>query len=196
MQPAGHSGSTRQLPPQALPDRAAMLDCVIVANTETEPACPDELVTPAAGPAGAPRLRAERRPFETIGADDWDDLAALNPKATPFSSWAFHRAWWDAYGSNAHEQTLAIVEAGGAQDGELVAIVPLMHRHQVEPGDAETHTTLRHGRHPDLTRVPATAKTVFFGATYHADYTTILGDPERAPEIADALVSYLAEGPT
>ena len=29
-----------------------------------------------------------------------------DPWATPFSSWAFHRAWWDAYGANAHEQTL------------------------------------------------------------------------------------------
>ena len=26
-----------------------------------------------------------------------------------------------------------------------VAIVPLMHRHEVEPSDAPTHTTMRHG---------------------------------------------------
>ena len=30
--------------------------------------------------------------------------------------------------------------------GRSVAIVPLMHRHEVEPADALTHTTMRHGR--------------------------------------------------
>jgi CelD/BcsL family acetyltransferase involved in cellulose biosynthesis len=170
-----------------------MLGHVIVANIEMEPACPDELLSPSAAPAGSTRLRAERRPFDTIDAADWDRLAAANPMATPFSSWAFHRAWWDAYGSNAHEQTLAIVEAGGAADGNLVAIVPLMHRHQVEPSDAATHTTLRHGHAPDLTAVAPTAKTIFFGASYHADYATILGDPTSAPEIAEAVAAYLQE---
>ena len=173
-----------------------MLATVIVANVETEPACPDELLSPTEAPAGSSRLRAERRPFDTIPAADWDGLAATNPMATPFSSWAFHRAWWDAFGSNAHEQTLAIVEAGGAADGALVAVVPLMHRHQVEPSDAATHTTLRHGHAPDLTKVAATAKTIFFGASYHADYATILGDPARAPEIAEAVAAYLAEHAT
>ena len=171
-----------------------MLGHVIVANVDTEPACPDELLSPSAAPAGSSRLRAERRPFDTIDAADWDRLAAANPMATPFSSWAFHRAWWDAYGSNAHEQTLAIVEAGGAADGNLVAIVPLMHRHQVEPSDAATHTTLRHGHAPDLTAVAPTAKTIFFGATYHADYATVLGDPANAPEIAEALATELGHG--
>jgi CelD/BcsL family acetyltransferase involved in cellulose biosynthesis len=169
---------------------------VIVANVETEPACPDELLSPSAAPAGTSRLRAERRPFESVDRADWDRLAAANPMATPFSSWAFHRAWWDAYGANAHEETLAIVEAGGATDGRLVAIAPLMHRHQVEPGDAATHTTLRHGHAPDLTAVAPTAKTIFFGASYHADYATILGDPDRAPEIAEALAAALSPDAT
>ncbi|MCI0345392.1 MAG: GNAT family N-acetyltransferase, partial [Chloroflexi bacterium] len=165
---------------------------MIVANVDTEPACPDEILFPAAAPAGPSRLRAERRPFDSIDRADWDRLAAENPMATPFSSWAFHRAWWDAYGSNAHEQTLAIVAVGGASDGELVAIAPLMHRHQVEPSDAATHTTLRHGHPPELTAVAPTAKTIFFGASYHADYATVLGDPARAPEIAEALAVALS----
>ena len=163
-----------------------------MANVDTEPACPDELLSPTAPPAGSSRLRAERRPFDSIDRSEWDRLAAANPVATPFSSWAFHRAWWDAYGSNAHEQTLAIVEAGGASDGNLVAIAPLMHRHQVEPSDAATHTTLRHGHPPHLTAVAPTAKTIFFGASYHADYATVLGDPARAPEIAEALAVALS----
>ena len=40
--------------------------------------------------------------------------------------------------------------------GRLVAIVPLMHRHEVEPTDAETHTTMRHGNVGQLTAVAPT----------------------------------------
>ena len=40
-----------------------------------------------------------------------------------------------------------VVPADAPADGEAdpVAIVPLMHRHEVEPSDALTHTTMRHG---------------------------------------------------
>jgi len=130
------------------------------------------------------RARAERRPFDSIPAQTWDRLAARNPAATPFSAWAFHRAWWDAYGENAHDETIAIVGDAG---GEPIAIAPLMHRHAVEPGDAETATQLRHGEAPELTPVAPTAKAVYFGASYHADYATLLADPAELPGAADAL---------
>ena len=162
---------------------------MIVASVEVEPACPDELPSQAPAPAGARRLRVERRPFDSIPRAAWDRLAAANAWATPFSSWPFQRAWWDAYGSNAHEQTLAIVD----EEGALVAIAPLMHRHQVEPGDAATPTTLRHGHPPHLTPVTPTARTIFFGASYHADYATILGDTDQSAEIAEALAAHLAD---
>ncbi len=61
-----------------------------------------------------------------------------------------------------------------------------MHRHEVEPTDALTHTTMRHGADLRLTPVPPTAKAVFFGASYHADYATILADPADLPAVADA----------
>ena len=86
---------------------------------DVEPACP--------GPAEAfphttdrsPRsLRAERRPFDGFSPETWDALAALTPWATPFSAWAFHRAWWDAFGANAHEETLAIVAADAPADAD------------------------------------------------------------------------------
>ncbi|HSL97679.1 MAG TPA: GNAT family N-acetyltransferase [Candidatus Deferrimicrobiaceae bacterium] len=133
--------------------------------------------------------RAERRPFDSIPASTWDRLAARNPAATPFSAWAFHRAWWDGYGENAHDETIAIVGDVGA---EPVAIAPLMHRHVVEPGDAETATQLRHGEAPELTPVAATAKAVYFGASYHADYATLLADPAELPAAADALADAFA----
>ena len=56
--------------------------------------------------------------------------ANANPWATPFSRWAFHRAWWDAYGDNAHEETVVLVPADGPDDATPVAIAPLMHRHE------------------------------------------------------------------
>ncbi len=110
--------------------------------------------------------------------------------ATPFSAWAFHRAWWDAYGDNAHEETLVLTSADGPPDA-IVAIVPLMHRHEVEASDAQTHTTMRHGRDLSLTPVPPSAKAIFFGASYHADYATVLGDPADLPDVADAVAAYL-----
>src|SRR6187397_1239760 len=140
---------------------------------DAEPACPGPVLgLPTIDDTMIPALRAERRSFDAIPRETWDRLAARNPWSTPFSAWAFHRAWWDAYGDNAHEETLVLTSADA-----IVAIVPLMHRHEVEASDAQTHTTMRHGRDLSLTPVPPSAKAIFFGASYHADYATVLGDP-------------------
>lgn len=155
---------------------------------DKEPACPGAVPSPAATGGPDPVLHAQRRAIATIPRDDWDRLAGANPFAMPFSTWAFQRAWWDAYAANAHEETLAIVDVAGT----LVAIAPLMHRHEVEPSDAVTHTTMRHGTEADLTPVPGSAKAVFFGASYHADYATLLAAPSDVGAVADAIATYLA----
>jgi Acetyltransferase (GNAT) domain len=148
----------------------------------------------------ASRLIAERRTFDSIPRETWDRLAALNPWATPFSSWGFHRAWWDAYGDNAHDQTMVVIDPtklnADSPHTRVLAIVPLMHRHVVEPGDAETHTSIRHGTEAELTPVAATAKAVYFGASYHADYATILGDPLDLPEVTAALADAMCGSAT
>jgi CelD/BcsL family acetyltransferase involved in cellulose biosynthesis len=131
----------------------------------------------------------ERTPFAAVPREVWDRLVAASPWATPFSGWAFHRAWWDAYGTTAHDQTLVVTDR--ATD-RTIAIVPLMHRHEVEPSDAETHTTIRHGHPGDLTNVAPTAKAIFFGASYHADYATVLAAPDVLPAVSEAVVAYLA----
>ena len=163
----------------------------------SEPPCPAP--TPAAPPAasfasapGVPgSLRAVRRPFDSIDRDAWDRCATANPWATPFSRWAFHRAWWDAYGANAHDQTTVLVPAGAVDDAPPIGIVPLMHRHAVEPDDAILRTHARLGGEA-LTPVSPTAKAVFFGASYHADYATLLAAPDDMPAAADALAAALA----
>jgi CelD/BcsL family acetyltransferase involved in cellulose biosynthesis len=153
------------------------------------------LTPPDAAVAAA--LRVERRAFDEIPRSTWDALAARNPWATPFSGWAFQRSWWDAYHGSAHDQTLVVTAtagtAGGAEAGDLIAIVPLMHRHAVEPDDAATATQIRHGDGTPLTPVAATAKVIFFGASYHADYATILAAPGDLPAVTDALAEHLAE---
>jgi len=141
-------------------------------------------------------LRVERRAFDDIPRSTWDAMAARNPWATPFSGWAFQRAWWDAYHAFAHDQTLVVTAtagtAGGAEAGDLVAIVPLMHRHVVEPTDADMATHIRHADPTPLIEVPPSAKAIFFGASYHADYATILAAPADLAAVADALAGFLA----
>jgi CelD/BcsL family acetyltransferase involved in cellulose biosynthesis len=165
---------------------------------EADPACPGpDLTTDGDAPRDADRaaapLRVERRGVGQISQAAWDGLAARNPWATPFSGWAFQRAWWDAYGSNAYEETLVVLPPSAAPDAEPIAIVPLMHRHEVEPDDALTGTGMRHGSDMALTPVPPTATAMFFGGSYHADYATILAAPADLPAVADVVAEFLAE---
>ena len=151
---------------------------------------------------GGGHLVCHSVPFDAIPRDAWDRLLAATPAATPFSRWTLHRAWWDAYGDTAHEQYLCLtagdVPAPGGSEAadpdDLVAIVPLMHRHEVEPTDAATATALRRsGRQVSL--VEPDAKAVFMGASYHADYATLLASPADLPAVARAVVQSLAEEP-
>jgi len=158
---------------------------------DAEPACPGPVLgLPKLDDTPLPILRAERRAFDAIPRETWDRLASQNPWSTPFSAWAFHRAWWDAYGDNAHDETLVVCGEGAS--AEPMAIVPLMHRHEVEPTDAATRTTIRHTDDLGLTAVAPTAKAILFGASYHSDYATVLGDPAILPAVARAVAAYVA----
>jgi CelD/BcsL family acetyltransferase involved in cellulose biosynthesis len=159
---------------------------------DAEPACPGPAAEPATPTDPDPSIHAERRSFDSIPSATWDAMVARSPWATPFSSWAFHRAWWDGFGENAHEETLVVCGDKAGEGGDPIAIIPLMHRHEVEPSDALTHTTIRHNRPRGLTPVPATAKAIFFGASYHADYATVLAAPEDVRSAAAAVADYLA----
>jgi hypothetical protein len=71
-----------------------------------------------------------------------------------------------------------------------------MHRHETEPDDADLHTRLRADSRHELTQVSPQAKAIFMGATYHADYATILAAPDDLAAVTDALADYLAGPPT
>ena len=139
-------------------------------------------------------------PFDAIPREAWDRLVAVTPSATPFSRWTVHRAWWDAYRATAHEQYLVCLPAHagdvdppiGLDSDRIRAIVPLMHRHEVEPEDAATATAMRRRARSSGRAVPPTAKAVFFGASYHADYATILASPADLREVTRAVVAALA----
>ncbi|MEP7360949.1 MAG: GNAT family N-acetyltransferase [Chloroflexota bacterium] len=134
--------------------------------------------------------------FADIPRATWDRLLAATASRTPFSLWTFHRAWWDAYGETAHEQYLVVLP-DGADPEEIdaaVAIVPLMHRHEIEPDDAECRTSVR-PHEATGTQVSGEAKGVFFGASYHADYATVLADPADLPAVAAAIAESLAQPP-
>jgi len=138
-------------------------------------------------------LTARRRDVAAIAEETWDGLLAATPAATPFSRHCLHGAWWDAYAAKAHEETLVVVD--GADGERLAGIVPLMHRHELEPGDVEIRTTLRHQPARALRPVPDSATAVFFGASYHADYATVLAAPADLEAVCGAAADYLA-GPT
>jgi CelD/BcsL family acetyltransferase involved in cellulose biosynthesis len=160
--------------------------------------CPPAPGEPAPGaethpPTGA--LRAVHRPFDAISPATWDALAGVTTWATPFSCWGVQRAWWDAYGANAHDQTLVVVDGAAPDDAPPVAIVPLMHRHEVEPDDAILRTRMRGAGHSaPLTPVAPDRKAVFFGASYHADYATVLARPADLAAVARAVTDALAAG--
>ncbi len=136
------------------------------------------------------RLVASRRDFDSIPGGVWDELAGRTPWATPFSLNCVQQAWWDAYGATAHDQT--VVVAHEAAPDEIVGIVPLMHRHELEPGDVAARTTIRHRPGSVLRPVPDSATAVFFGASYHADYATVLAAPADLPIVCETVVGWLA----
>ena len=145
----------------------------------------------SAAPLAAERtLVAVRRPFEEIADAEWDALVDRSPAATPFSRRCIQRAWWDAYGASAHEQTLVVVDSSAP--GTIVGIAPLMHRHELEPGDVASRTMIRHENGPAIRPVPDSATAVFFGASYHADYATVLASRADLSGVCDAVASYLA----
>ena len=186
-------------------------DAAAPADVPAPPAVPSSAGSTPAGAGSAAaglaaaaferrRLVARRVPFAAIPRRAWERLLAVTACATPFSRWQFHRAWWDGYGEGAHEDYMvcldAAVDASAALDADaIVAIAPLMHRHEVEPDDAVLRTAIRHAPTTAQRTLPDRAKAIFFAASYHADYATLLCDPADLPDAAAAVVAALAAGP-
>jgi CelD/BcsL family acetyltransferase involved in cellulose biosynthesis len=148
-------------------------------------------------PADAPPARQQHAPsrlrhvpFGDIPPERWEDLYALSPAVTPFSSWTFHRAWWDAYGSTAAEHYLVWVGPNdtpiGAPEGgpPIGAIVPLMVRAEARPTTGDSVGS--------IAADPRVARTLYFAATYHADYASVLAPAEHVAALAADLARHLA----
>jgi CelD/BcsL family acetyltransferase involved in cellulose biosynthesis len=160
----------------------------VPSSSGSDPVCLER--SPEAAAAGTRRLIVRRQEFESILAETWDALVDRAPWTTPFSRHCVQSAWWDAYGDTAHDQTLVVRDE--AAPSEIVAIAPLMHRHALEPGDLAARTTIRHQAGAELMPVPASATAVFFGASYHADYATILAAPEDLTAACEVVAAWLA----
>ncbi len=158
------------------------------ATAEVEPACPGgPTEAPNPGPAATEtRLVALHRPLDAIDPATWDALAARNPWATPFARWAFHRAWWDGYGGGAIDETIVVVDESAGPGATPVAIVPLMRR-SIDAPDAASHTALRHETPAEPRPAPRDGRPIAFGASYHADYATLLAAPADLDAVARAL---------
>lgn len=125
------------------------------------------MTLPAPCPAPTLPLQVQRVPFEAIPRRAWDGLLAVTARPSPFTRWTFHRAWWDAYGETAEPRYLVCCRP---DRDDIIALVPLMDRDaDPEPGEG---TAVRPQR------------TVFMGASYHADYATVLCDPADLPAVA------------
>ena len=61
-----------------------------------------------AAPLRGSSTRLQHVRFGDIPRADWDRLYSVSPGATPFSSWTFHRAWWDAFAATAEEHYLVL----------------------------------------------------------------------------------------
>ncbi len=100
----------------------AILAVVTAATTpDLDPPCPGAPAEPVPGAAthrtsSATRSVPSTGRSTTIAPATWDALADATPWATPFSRWGFQRAWWDAYGANAHDQTLVVVDDAAPDD--------------------------------------------------------------------------------
>jgi CelD/BcsL family acetyltransferase involved in cellulose biosynthesis len=102
--------------------------------------------------------------FDDIPREDWERLVGLTTAATPFARWTFHRAWWDAYGQTAEPHYLV------CGHDPVTAIVPLMGRRVASLPPA----------------------TLFYAASYHADYATALMGTNDIESVASALTDELA----
>jgi CelD/BcsL family acetyltransferase involved in cellulose biosynthesis len=135
---------------------------------------PTIAAAPCPGPLPAISLQTQSVAFDAIPRRIWDRLIAVTPSATPFSSWAFHRAWWDAYGEMAEPRYLVACQ----QDSdEVVAIMPLMRRETADPAS------------------DGSLQTLFMAASYHADYATLLCAPDDLPAATRAIGCTLRDDP-
>ena len=118
--------------PQPHPRPDAILAPMTAPTLDAEPACPGPCrgypyrptdPRPPCTPSGEPSIRSLARPGSP---------RLPEPLVHALLGLGFPPRLVDAYSDNAHDETLVACRNDGT-DGDPVAIVPLMHRHEVEP---------------------------------------------------------------
>jgi len=159
------------------------------------------MIIPTSTPPESPvePTRLHRRSFAEIERAEWERLYRATPAATPFSSWTFHRAWWDAYGVTAEEHYLVVLDdvdaaagRGGDTAAPIRAIVPLMTRRSASSPSSLSSPASGNG--PSHGPVEETwRRTLFFAASYHADYATVLAGEADVPFVVAAMTRHFLE---
>lgn len=136
------------------------------------------MTAPAPCPRPAASLQVHAVAFDAIPRMAWDCLLAVTARPSPFTRWTYHRAWWDAYGETAEPRYLVCCRPDGQG---IAAIMPLMVRDAASHGEGDT--------------TPRPTRTLFMGASYHADHATILCHPADLPAVAAAVAFALRDDP-
>ena len=100
-----------------------------------------------------------------LASPQWRELLARDPNRNVFATPEWNRLWWEEFGPS--KDALALTMARGE---ELVGLVPLYRKHE------DGRKVLR-----------------FMGGIDLSDYLGPIGPPEGRPEVAAALVTWLAE---
>ena len=79
-------------------------------------------------------------------------------------------------------------------DGAIAAIVPLMVREAQHPGAATPAGPLGEPLDAPGDHEAGIRRTIYFGASYHADYATLLAARSDQGHVASMLARYLGEG--
>ena len=156
---------------------------------DAEPACPagDDIDRGPDRARPVPRLRAERRAVRGHPARDVGRPRRREPVGDAVLRLGLPARVVGRYGANAHDETLASstpTRRPTAPRRRSRSSRSCTATRSSRATPTTRTTTLRGDTDADLTPVAPDATAIFFGASYHADYATILAAPADLPDVA------------
>jgi CelD/BcsL family acetyltransferase involved in cellulose biosynthesis len=119
---------------------------------------------------------------------EWGELLRQSTTDTLFLTWAWQRAWWDAFGGNRSLRLLTIRGAGG----NLSAVVPLFVQDTLlDPGSSLPAINIEN---PLALQEAEARRTVHLvGGSEVSDYLDLIASAESNSDACAAFLDYLAE---